>query len=59
VREGDGWATGTPYGLATSMHNKAPRQDEKLDNEYKYSTNPQDFTSSLLEVEPSVKTPEA
>jgi hypothetical protein len=41
------------------MHNKAPRQDEKLDNEYKYSTNPQDFTSSLLEAEPSVKTPEA
>jgi hypothetical protein len=59
VREGDGWATGTPCGLATGLHNKAPRQDEKSDNEYKYSTNPQDFSLSPLEAEPSAKTPDA
>jgi hypothetical protein len=28
MREGDGWATGTPCGLATGLHDKAPRQDE-------------------------------
>jgi hypothetical protein len=28
VWEGDGWATGTPCGLATGLHDKAPRQDE-------------------------------
>jgi hypothetical protein len=28
VREGDGWATGTPSGLATGLHDKTPRQNE-------------------------------
>jgi hypothetical protein len=28
VQEGDGGATGTPCGLATGLHDKAPRQDK-------------------------------
>jgi hypothetical protein len=28
VREGDDGATGTPFGLATGLHGKIPRQDK-------------------------------
>jgi hypothetical protein len=59
VQEGDGWATSAPCGLAIGLHDKALRQDENKVKSTKYSTSPQDFTSSPLEAEPSAKTPEA
>jgi hypothetical protein len=59
VREGDDGATGTPCGLATGLHGKAPRQDKNQIISINTEPALKNSTSSRSEAEFSAKKLEA
>jgi hypothetical protein len=59
VREGDDGETGTPCGLATSLHGKILCQDKSSDKNYKDNISSRVCTSAQPEDKSSAKTPEA